>query len=111
MSAQLLPISTSPNQSMRAILSVNGSLITLNLRVYYNQLVPAWMLDIADQFGNPMVSSIPLVTGVYPAANILGPYGYLGIGSAFVINQSGGTSDLPDDKNLGVLFQILWDDN
>jgi type 1 fimbria pilin len=72
---------------------------------------PCWMMDIADQFGNPLVSSVPLITGVWPAANILAPYDYLGIGSAFIINQSGSAVNIPDSTNLGTQFQLLFDSN
>ena len=72
---------------------------------------PCWMIDIADQYGNRLVSSVPLVTGAWPAANILAPYDYLGIGSAFIINQSGGAADIPNASNLGSQFILLWDSN
>lgn len=73
--------------------------------------LPCWMMDIADSLGNPLVSSIPLLTGQFPAANILAPWDYLGIGSAFIIKQSGmgSTTDIPDDSNLGTQFLLLWD--
>ena len=72
---------------------------------------PCWMIDIADQYGNRLVSSVPLVTGAWPASNILAPYDYLGIGSAFVINQSGGAADIPNASDLGSQFILLWDSN
>jgi hypothetical protein len=76
-------------------------------------LLPCWMMDIADAAGNRLVSSIPLVTGQFPAANILAPWDYLGVGSAFIIKQSGmgPASDIPDDTNLGSQFLLLFDSN
>ena len=72
---------------------------------------PCWMMDVSDQYGKPLVSSVPLITGVWPAANVLAPWDYLRIGSAFIINQTGGASDIPDDTNLGSAYQMLWDSN
>jgi hypothetical protein len=109
--SQILSLNNSPNQSLRAALSVNGQSLTLNLGLRYNTQAGFWVMDIADQTGNPLVSSVPLLTGAWPAANILAPYDYLGIGSAYVINQSGAASDWPDDTNLGSGFVLLWDDN
>ncbi len=109
--SQILPINDSPNQTIRATLSVNGQALILNLNLSYNGQAGFWAMDIADQSGNPVVSSIPLVTGVWPAANILAPFDYLQIGSVFVINQNGASTDWPDDTNLGSGFALLWDDN
>jgi hypothetical protein len=71
------------------------------------------MMDIADNLGNPLVSSVPLLTGQFPAANILAPWEYMGIGSAFIIKQSGmgSAADIPDDTNLGSQFLLLLDSN
>lgn len=109
--SQILQLSTSPNQSIQAALNANGGSLTLNLRLYYNTQGNFWVMDISDQAMNRLVSSVPLITGVWPAANILGPYDYLKIGSAFVINQSGTAQENPDDSDLGTDFLLLWDDN
>src|SRR5579883_2697483 len=109
MSAQLVPVTAAPNQALTVSLAVNGSSITLNLGLAYNRISGCWMMSIADQSGNPLLSSIPLLTGDWPAANILGPYEYLEIGSAFVINQSGGPFDWPNDSTLGQSFFLIWD--
>jgi hypothetical protein len=109
--AQILALNNSPNQSLRVALNVNGHSLTLNLRLRYNTQAGFWTMDIADQSNNPLASSVPLLTGAWPGANILAPYDYLGIGSAYVINQSGAASDWPDDSGLGRDFVVLWDDN
>ena len=108
--AQILNLTNAPNQSVQASLVVNGESLTLNLKVYYNRAGEFWVMDISDRDGNALVSSLPFVTGVWPAANILSPFAYLRIGSAFVINQSGGATDRPDDESLGTSFFLLWDD-
>lgn len=109
--SQIVQLSTAPNQSLQVALNVNGTSLTLNLRLYYNTQGRFWVMDISDQQGNPLVRSVPLITGYWPAANILGPYDYLKIGSAFVINQSGTSQENPDDTDLGTDFLLLWDDN
>lgn len=111
MAAQLLPITNAPNQAIRAALSVNGKALTLNLSVYFNSQAGYWVMDIADTSGKQLVASVPLLTGAFPAANILAPFDYLQIGSAFVINQSGAATDWPDANNLGSAFALLWGDN
>jgi len=108
---QIVNLSNSPNQSLQVTLNVNGGSLTLNLQLRYNTAGGFWVLSIADRDGNALVSSVPLITGAWPAANILAPYHYLGIGSAVVINMSGGVPDWPDEQSLGNGFELLWDDN
>jgi hypothetical protein len=70
-----------------------------------------WVMDIADQFNAPIVSSIPLLPGAWPGGNILASVDHLQIGSAFVINQNGRVTDRPDPSDLGTGFCLLWDSN
>ncbi len=108
--AQVVSLNPSPNHTLRAALTVNGAALTLNLALRWNAQSGFWALDIADQAGNPLVSSVPLLTGIWPAANILAPYDYLKIGSAYIVNQSGADGE-PDETNLGASYLLLWDDN
>jgi hypothetical protein len=50
-----------------------------------------------------------LITGFYPAANLLQQYGYLAIGSAFILNTGNAESDFPSEANL-TQFSLLWGD-
>lgn len=109
MAFQVVPLTTAPNQRFRITLSVDGGQVTLQLGFYYSAMCGFWIMNIADQNGNPLVSSIPLITGSFPGGNLLRAQGYLAIGSAYIINQSGLT-DYPDDTNLGSDFILLWGD-
>lgn len=109
--AQIIPLTVAPNQTMRVTLAVNGQSLTLNLDLNYNEVGGFWILNIADSNNNPLLNSIPLMTGDWPAANILGAFEYLQIGSAFVINQDGATTDYPNSQNLASSYALLWDDN
>ncbi len=108
---QILKLTNAPNQSLRPTLTVNGETLTLNLRLYYNTQGGFWCMDVSDQNAVALVSSVPFITGEWPAANILAPFDYLKIGSAYVINQNGSASEWPNDTNLGTDFQLLWGDN
>lgn len=110
--SQFISLNSSPNQQLSVALSINGGTVTLQLAVRFNEMAGYWVMSIADPQGVPLISTIPLVTGTYPAANLLLPYQYMNIGSAYVINISGVTSpDYPNANNLGTDFQVLWDDN
>jgi len=81
--------------------------MTLNLFVYYNSAGDFWVMDISDASGNPLVSSVPLLTGVWPASNLLMPYAYMGIGSCVIIDLTG-TGGIPDSTTLGTGYKNLW---
>ena len=57
-----------------------------------------WVLDIADNLGNPIVSGIPLVVGV----DLLYQYKYLGIQGALVVQSFGDMYATPGYADLGV---------
>jgi hypothetical protein len=137
MSLQVIPLTTSPNQSYTIQIYVDGQTLTLNIDVRYNEMAGYWILTIKDASNNLILDSIPMVTGSYPAANILKQYAYLKIGAWYIVNVSniqtvaqtnegygqgqfgaggyGGSSgqggtDYPDNTNLGTDFELWIDD-
>lgn len=111
MANQIVALTSAPNQVLSVSLNVNNTKLSLRLSVSFNAMGGFWVMNIANQQGVPIMNSIPLVTGVWPGANILAPYQYLGIGSAYVINSSGTNEDLPGQTSLGADFVLLWGDN
>ena len=108
--AQIIPLTSAPRQSLSVTLTVDGASLALNLAAYYAEIAGYWVLSISTQQGVLLVDSIPLITGSYPAANILAPYAYLAIGSAYVINVSATSDDIPNAASLGTDFELWWDD-
>jgi hypothetical protein len=108
--AQIIPLTASPNQSFAITLQVDGSPLTLNLVIKWSEMAGYWIMSISDSSGDLLLDSIPLITGWYPAANILAQYGYLRIGSAFILNLGNSNSDYPGKPDLGTAFALLWDD-
>ena len=68
-------------------------------------------MDIYNSVGKLLLSSIPMLTGSWPAANILCQFDYLDIGSAYIINLGQVPDDYPNAHELGNDFLLLWDDN
>jgi hypothetical protein len=110
MSAQIVPLTASPNQSFAVTLQVDGQPLTLNLNIRWNEMAGYWVLQISDSTGSLILDSLPLITGWYPAANILAQFAYLRIGSAYVLNLGNSSSDYPGKPDLGTAFALLWDD-
>ena len=111
MADQIVPLVAAPNQSLSTTVSVDGKSITLRLDINYNEVAGYWVMRVNDTLGNVLIDSVPLLTGEYPAANLLAQSAYLGIGSAYVLNVSNTSKmDYPDNTNLGTDFQLLWSD-
>ena len=106
---QIVPLQTAPNQSFAVQLTVNGNPLTLNLELSYSEMAGYWQMAISDVNGNPLIASVPMITGWYPAANLLAQYQYLQIGSAYLLNTGNANTDYPAANNLP-LFSLLWGD-
>jgi hypothetical protein len=67
--------------------------------------VSNWCLDILTSAGQPIVCSLPLVTG----ANLLGQYAYLGLGfQLWVATDGDNVLQIPTFDNLGTTCHLLW---
>lgn len=110
MAQQIVALTNNPNQTIRVTLTVDGQQLTLQLSLSFNSMTGYWSMDISDQFGNTIIVGIPLISGDYPAANLLMQQRYLQIGACYIINYSQATPDYPDASNLGTDFLLMWDD-
>lgn len=112
MTDQIIPLTSDPQQSLKTAVSIGGENKTLQLDIRYNDIADYWVMKITDPAtGEILLDSIPLVTGQYPAANILRQFGHLGLGAAYVIKAGNAAMDYPDDTNLGTEFMLVWSDS
>lgn len=107
---QIIPLTASPNQNFAVNLQVDGAALTLNFTLTWSEMAGYWVLAVFDVNNNLLIDSIPLITGWYPAGNILAQYGYLKIGSAFILNEGNSFSDYPGKTDLGSAWALLWGD-
>lgn len=109
MSNQIIPLTSNPNQTFTTQLTVDGAALTLQMALAYDEMAGWWNLSVSSSAGAQLLASVPLITGWYPAANLLAQYGYLAIGSAFLLNTGGAATDYPGQGNLAQ-FSLLWGD-
>ena len=113
MAWNIVPIDTYPDQVIHVTVPTQNAVnarIILHLR--YNTEGEFWRMDISDSRNNELVSGVPLLTGKYPAANILKQFDYLGIGSAIILNMTEATdADIPGLSDLGTDFVLAWGDD
>lgn len=108
---QIIPVTSNPNQLIKTTLNVDGKNLSLQIGLTFNEIAGYWIMQIVNPTNNEiLLDSIPLVTGEYPAANLLGQHSYLEIGSAFIINVANSDLDYPDANTLGSDFVLAWGD-
>ena len=109
----VIPLTSDPNQNFRCTLPVNGQNMPFDFTLRYNSEAEYWIMSAADATsGDMFVSDIPLISGIYPAANLLEQFEHLRIGAAVVVKTNPDNTDhAPNANNLGIDFQLVWSDN
>jgi hypothetical protein len=74
------------------------------MSVLWNQSSQAWLANIADESGKPIVSGIPLVTG----ANLVEQFGHLGFAGKFIAQTDHATTAVPTYQNLGSAGHLFF---
>lgn len=111
MATKILPLTSDPNQNFTCTLPIDSKNLTLRFNFRWNVDGKYWWMAVSNpNTGHSLLDGVPLLTGEYPAANILEQYKYLGIGSAFLIKTGQLDMDNPDDTNLGTDFVLVWSD-
>jgi hypothetical protein len=110
MATVVIPLTSEPNQSFKAKVPIGGDNVGLTYEVRYNEVAGYWLMDILKD-GEPLLASVPLVPGDWPAENILGQYKYLGIGGAYIAPAAKGPKEeWPGADTLGVDWLLIWND-
>jgi hypothetical protein len=108
-----IPLSGSP-QRFSITLPVEGAaanaVAVYTMTFNYRAADPAvaggcgWTLDISDQFGNPVLCGMPLVTGT----DLLGQFAYLDLGGHLGVRSEGIPDATPTFDNLGSGSHLYW---
>lgn len=109
---QIIPTPESLNERQTVTVEVDGIKRRLQLRFRYFETLSIWHMSIYNpDTGACMAESIPVLSGLYPAADLLGPYGSLGIGSACIMPLvKSPTTENPSKTNFGTEFALVWGD-
>jgi hypothetical protein len=94
-----IPLTPEPQK-----LSLQLAGVSYGLRLQWNDPADCWMLDLLDSTGTLLVGAIPVVTGV----DLLGQYGYLGIGGALIAQTDFAADAVPTLENLGVEGRLYF---
>jgi len=108
----LIPLTNDPNQNFTVTIPIDGENRTLTLNINYNSIASYWTMSVVDKKTDTLlISSVPLITGSYPAADLFLQYKYLGLGSAIILKTGTLLMDYPDNTNLGTDFVLAWGDS
>lgn len=88
-----IPLTANP-QTFDIVLSRVAYQLTL---IYRDAPDAGWLLDIADDQGNPLICGMPLITGT----DLLGQFRYVGINGMLVVGSDGNPDAVPDFADLG----------
>ena len=108
MSYCIVPLTNQPYSEQEFKLTLkNRRKINIKLKLRYNDLCAVWTAEVIDNStGKTMIDTLPLVPGV----NLLGQFGYLNIGEAYVIPKTDTELMMPDNITLGSVFVLVWGD-
>lgn len=95
-----IPLSPEPQ---RFTITLSG--VDYRLTVQYRKAGGAgWVLDIADANNAPLVSGIPLVTGI----DLLGQYRHLGFTGRLWVQGADDPDEVPTYEDLGIGSHVFW---
>ena len=110
MAFRVVPLTNDPNQLFSVRLPVDDQNITLILRLRYNTIAGYWVLSIPNENDEPLIYSVPLMAGRYPAGNLLAPWRYLRIGSLYLLASGKDATGVPTDTDLATEYTMIWGD-
>lgn len=84
--------------------SITLSGIDYNVQILWNDAAQCWVIDFADANNIPIVSGIPLVTGV----DLLGPYTDLKFKGKLFVQTDNNLAEPPTFDNLGITGHLYW---
>lgn len=114
MSLNVIPITNLPNQNVTITTEVDYVNRSFICELVYFDKLDYWAISIINYDTKEYyLTNIPLVRAadsVY--RNILYPYGYLHIGSIYIVKVSEDSKlDMPDKLTFGTEFLFVWGDN
>ena len=93
MATSFLIPTTPESQTFKVVLAGVTYTVSLN----WSEIALAWVLDLADSSGSPILSGLTVVAGT----DLLSPYQYMNLGGALVAATSGDIAQPPTFDNLG----------
>jgi len=75
-----------------------------SVNLYFCPPANVWVIDLADDANNPILSGIPLITGI----DLLAPYTYLNFGGQLIALTDSSSEIPPTQENLGTTGHLRF---
>ncbi len=107
-----VPLTPLPNQTIKVEINIDNEKKAFYLSFSYKEICGYWVMDVLDSFKNKQLSNVPLLTGggILEAGNLLKQFGYKQLGSALILEAKKTDNDIPNEKDLGISFELYWGD-
>lgn len=108
-----IPLTNAPNQRFQCTLPVNDENVIFLFELWYNEQAEYWMLSLTNKTTNEQLfTNLPLLaTKNAVFGNIMCQLGYKNAGICYVVPISEDIKSMPNDKELGELYLMLWGDS
>lgn len=107
-----VPIRAYPNQSFQCRVPVNGTNRNFGFFLWYNEQAKYWLMTLTDvDKEETLFANIPLLSSGIYFHDILTQFGYKEIGMCFIVPVTNDKASMPNDKNLGAEYVVIWGDN
>lgn len=76
----------------------------VKMNYQWNRFSQSWAVDVSDEDGNALVTSVPIVTG----CDLLAQFGYLGFSGQLIAQTDGDPQAVPTFANLGTQGHVYF---
>lgn len=98
-----------PVQSRPQTFTITLARQSYRCRLQWNVPADCWVLDFDDQYGEPILHGVPLVTGT----DLLDGFEYLGFNGAMLVVTTASDTDMPPGRwdlgERGHLYFLSWE--
>ena len=108
-----VPLTNAPNQRFQCTLPVNDENIQFVFELWYNEQAEYWILSLTNKTNQEQVFvNLPLLTTKNAVfGNLMCQLEYKNVGICYIFPTSEDLKSMPNDKELGELYLMVWGDN
>lgn len=107
-----IPLTNSPNQRFQCNIPVNGENILFQFDLWFNYQAKYWLMTLTDVRNKKEIfSNLPLLCSNGEYYNMLSQLSYKGIGVCIILPIIEEEKSMPDEKDIGRSYVMIWGDN
>ncbi len=105
-----IPLTAEPNQRFIAQIPASNGNLTLGFYLSWNRMAEYWMLDLFNPLTQAeYLTSLALVQQGDSRRDFMSQYGYLNLGSAYLVPLTQSAPAQPGLLSWGTDYAMIWD--